>query len=593
MNDISEKRICQNCRGEFIIEPDDFGFYEKMQVPPPTFCPECRVQRRMIRRNERVLYSRTCAGSGKKIISYYEASVPFPVYGREYWYSDNWDGTIYGRPYDFSKNFFEQFIALAQVAPRLNLWQVNSVNSDYSNYIVDSKNCYLCFTALGNNEDSMYSSYITGSINCLDCDLLNKCDRCYECFNCDTCYNCQYSIDSNNCRDSAFLADCNNCSDCFGCVGLRDKQYHIWNKPYNKEEYKKELSILKIPARQNVNFFKEKLSKLWMEFPHRYMHSKKNENVTGDYVTNSKNCKNSFMINNSEDSKNLFYCLNLKSSMEVTVSTVVNELLYECHAIPKQNQNIKFSDLCSNGCSEVEYSSNCDGCSHIFGCIGLRKKEYCILNKQYSKEEYQELVEKIKKQMDDIPYTDRSGRSYKYGEFFPPEASPFAYNESIAQEYFPLTKAEAEKSGYSWKELKEKNYKPTISPLAVPEDLEKIKDDFINEVVGCLNEGKGNHNCTTAFRILPNELQFYRQSNIPIPLYCPNCRHHQRVRQRNSMKLSKRICQCAGEQSQNGVYKNTAKHIHQGKCEVEFETSYSPDRPEMVYCEKCYQQEVY
>jgi hypothetical protein len=32
-----ETKICQNCKKNFIIEPDDFGFYEKIKVPPPTF----------------------------------------------------------------------------------------------------------------------------------------------------------------------------------------------------------------------------------------------------------------------------------------------------------------------------------------------------------------------------------------------------------------------------------------------------------------------------------------------------------------------------------------------------------------------------
>jgi hypothetical protein len=27
-----ENKICQNCKGDFTIEPDDFGFYEKMNV---------------------------------------------------------------------------------------------------------------------------------------------------------------------------------------------------------------------------------------------------------------------------------------------------------------------------------------------------------------------------------------------------------------------------------------------------------------------------------------------------------------------------------------------------------------------------------
>jgi len=578
----SETRKCQNCKNEFIIEPDDFGFYEKIKVPPPTFCPECRLQRRMIRRNERFLYSRTCSDTGKKIVSVYDADVSFPVYSREYWYSDNWDGTNYGRDYDFSRPFFEQLKELAEVAPRLNLWSVNTVNSDYSNYIVDSKNCYLCFTALGGNEDCMYSGYLNGSINCIDCDYITKCDKCYQCFNCDNSYNCQYSIDSSNCRDSAFLADCSDCSDCFGCVGLRNKQYHIWNKAYTKEEYQAELVNLKMPSRQNVVFFKDKLNKLWLEFPHRYMHGKKNQNVTGDYVINSNNCKNSFFINNSEDSKNLFFTFGLKTSMDVIISPLNNELLYECHAIPKQNQNIKFSDLVSNGSDDVEYSSNCEGCSHIFGCIGLRKKEYCILNKQYAKEEYEKLVKDIKEHMKKVPYTSKGGQIYAYGEFFPPEISPFTYNESIAQEHFPLTKIEAEKQGLQWKDLKEKNYQATLSPLIVPDDPTQNKTDLITEIIGCMNEGKGEHNCTIAFRILPDELQFYKQGNIPIPVYCPNCRHHQRLGQRNPLKLWRRQCMC------------DKKHYnHEGHCEVEFETSYALERPEIVYCEKCYQQEVY
>jgi len=390
------------------------------------------------------------------------------------------------------------------------------------------------------------------------------------------------------------MADCGNCSDCFGCVGLRDKQYCIWNKQYSKEEYQKELELLKIPSRKNITYFKDKLNQMWLNFPRRYMHGKKNENGTGDYVNNSANCKNAFFVNNSEASKNIFYTMGLKTSMDVTVSPLNNELLYECHAIPKQNQNVKFSDLCSNGSIDVEYSSNCDSCSSIFGCIGLRKKEYCILNKQYTKAEYEQLVKKIKKQMDQMPYTDRGGRIYKYGEFFPADASPFAYNESIAQEHFPLNKQQALTLGFNWKELKEKNYKTTLSPLTVSDDPIIIEDSITKEILECLNKGIGEHNCTTAFRILTDELGFYKQNHIPIPVYCPNCRHHQRLNQRNPLKLWVRTCQCAGLQSENGFHINTGTHFHGiNQCSIEFESSFDPEGKEIVYCEKCYQQEVY
>src|ERR1035437_2546211 len=113
-----ESRNCQNCKKDFIIEPDDFGFYEKIGVPTPTFCSDCRFQRRPTRRNERALNMRTCSGTGNKIVSVYDENVSFPVYSREYWYGDNWDGIEYGRDYDFSKSFFEQLIELGKVAPR-------------------------------------------------------------------------------------------------------------------------------------------------------------------------------------------------------------------------------------------------------------------------------------------------------------------------------------------------------------------------------------------------------------------------------------------------------------------------------------------
>ncbi|MFH1193084.1 MAG: hypothetical protein V1656_02080 [Candidatus Jorgensenbacteria bacterium] len=45
--------------------------------------------------------------------------------------------------------------------------------------------------------------------------------------------------------------------------------------------------------------------------------------------------------------------------------------------------------------------------------------------------------------------------------------------------------------------------------------------------------------------------------------------------------------------SENGAYTNTVPHIHGGgKCPNEFETSYAPERKEIVYCESCYNAEV-
>src|SRR3989344_9286734 len=56
----SEIRTCQNCKADFAIESEDFDFYKKIKVPPPTWCPECRMVRRLTFRNDRSLYRRKC-----------------------------------------------------------------------------------------------------------------------------------------------------------------------------------------------------------------------------------------------------------------------------------------------------------------------------------------------------------------------------------------------------------------------------------------------------------------------------------------------------------------------------------------------------
>ncbi len=150
-----EKRICQNCKTEFRIEPEDFVFYEKMQVPPPTFCPECRMIRRFLFRNERNLYRRKDDTGGKEIFSGISSQSPLKVYEKEYWWSDAWDPMEYSHDYDFSRSFLEQFRDLMRAVPWPSRNFLNMINSDYSDNASNLKNCYLCFN-ISDAEDSAY-----------------------------------------------------------------------------------------------------------------------------------------------------------------------------------------------------------------------------------------------------------------------------------------------------------------------------------------------------------------------------------------------------------------------------------------------------
>src|SRR6185503_14223080 len=112
-------------------------------------------------------------------------------------------------------------------------------------------------------------------------------------------------------------------------------------------------------------------------------------------------------------------------------------------------------------------------CKYIFGCVGLRNAKYCIFNKQYTKEEYEELMPKIIEHMNKVPYIDKKGKEYKFGEFFPSELSPFGYNETEAPEHFPLTKEEALAKGFKWQDnIQRTTGKETLKPENIPDSID-------------------------------------------------------------------------------------------------------------------------
>jgi len=586
----SEIRNCQNCKNQFTIEPDDFSFYEKIKVPPPTFCPQCRLQRRMTWRNERSLYKRNCDLCKTSIISIYKPQSPFKVYCHDCFRSDTWDPLSYGRNYDFTKPFFQQFHELQIQVPRLNLMVTDCVDSDYINGAYHDKNCYLIF-ASDEDEDCAYSHSIFYCKNVYDCLGVHHAEWCAGDVNCEKIFNTYYSQDCFDSYNLFFCTDCANCHDCIGCTGLRNQSYSIFNQRYSKEEYSKRLAEMKLGTVAGFSVVYEKARQLKTNFPVKYYHGNNNLRSEGDYLFHCKASSSIFDCQNIEDSKYLYIGNRVKDSYDGYA--IVDNIELNLEVI---SHNSSFSKFCLSYWHGTDgtYGDTCESCNNVFGCIGLRNKQYCILNKQYAKEEYEALVPKIIEHMKSMPYMDRNGKQYGFGEFYPSEISPFAYNETVAQEFFPLTKSEIQKN-FSWFEPENKNYKATLTSFNLPQDIKDAKDDLTKEVVECEHNGKCGDQCTSAFRLLSSELDFYRKANLPLPRLCSNCRHFGRMRSKNPLKLWHGKCQCAGEKSANGVYANTGTHSSHAKgesCPSEFETSYSPERPEIVYCEQCYNAEV-
>ncbi len=580
---MSETHTCQNCHEEFAIEPEDFSFYERIQVPPPTWCPLCRFQRRLAYRNERKIFWNTSVKSGKRILALYSKGSKVTLYDEDEWREDDWDALQYGRDIDEHKTFFEQIYELAQAVPRVPRSTESNVRSDFTANIGWSKDCYLVFNCSG-AENCAYGNQVDFSRDCFESSHVKKCERCYESFWHTSCHQTHFSSQCEDCTGVWFSRNCRGCINCFGCVNLRNQSYCFFNEKLSKKEYQKRIDRLRLDKWTSVSEMKNRVKKFWLGSPVRYMTGTNNANVLGEYISNSKNVYRGYLIRGGED---LRHCQDLnepstKDSMDVSIWGKNTDLCYETSICGGDISRLKFCVECWPENSDLEYCMFMKNSSNCFGCVGLRNKQYCILNKQYPKEEYEALVQKIRKHMDEDPYVNTEGIIYRYGEFFPIEHAPFGYNSSLVFDHFPLTKEEALAKGYAWDDPESKEYETSMNASELPDSIRDVQDDILSKIISC-------ERCKRAYRIIRPELDFLRAEGIPLPRTCVDCRHAARISQRNKVQLYARQCMCDYK-----IYKNSGEHTHhpEGRCSNEFETSYAPDRPEIVYCEQCYNSEV-
>ncbi len=621
-------RTCRVSGKKFTITADDLDFYRKMEIISaedyeklksssfakasdderaeivkncvglPTLCPEERQRRRLAWRNERKLYARKCDLCEKSIISIYDKNAEFPVYCQDCWWSDKWDAKKFSRDFDFSRPFFEQFHELERSVPHIALHVLGNENSDYVNACGYAKNCYLSFQC-DFAESCLYCNSSSHSVSCTDCLIVNKSELCYEGINLDHCYNCLYSQNSKNCFDSYFIKSCIGCNNCFGCVNLRNKSYYFMNKPYSKEEYKKH--VAEFLAKNSLANLRTNFQKFLAKFPQKYAEIKNCEDCSGDNLSNSKNARDCYDCFQVEDCR---FCADFETSndcYDYNFGGYDSELCCEIGSGGKNCYNVRFSINIWGNVRDSEYISVGRSLSNCFGCAGLRDSKYCILNKQYTKEEYEKTREKIIEHMKNsplVPLNEGEGArsasgGVEWGEFFPIELSPFAYNETVAQEYFPLNPNPLTPlSGgtnqqvfhqnpnlnfkYKWKDKISRDFRPATIE-SIPDDIKDVDDSICREILACNNplnppcQGEDNscssQKCGKNYQIQKPELRFYRKMNLPIPRKCPDCRHADRMKLRNPRTLFERSC---------------------SDCEKDIQTTFAPDRPEKVLCEECY-----
>jgi len=548
-----ETGTCRITGKLFEIAQAEIDFCERIGVPLPDIAPQERIRELMAFRNEWKLYRRKCTATGKEIISAYAPDAPFSVYENSVWWGDSWDGCEYGRDFDFNRPFFEQFSELQKIVPREGTSIFNCENCDYNSHLRQSRNCYL--NALGiKSEDCLYTYWTVENKDVLDSMFINYSTLQYEGRHLNYCYNGVMLDECNNCTDCYFSYQLRGSNHCLFCSNLANKSYHLWNKPCTKEEFEAVKNKFLCGSLDAFEKAKQQFQDMKKGAVRRYAYMLKCENCTGDHLLACKNCFDTFEGLNGEDCYHLTSFGNCKDVHNVYSAgwEPCEEIYYS--AVVRGSQNLAF-------CNYIWFSNNlryCDSCvssENCFGCIGLKHKKFCILNKQYDASSFDRL------RMTIIQHMKKTG---EWGQFFSPGLSPFAYNETPAQVFLPFKKEEILKRGWRWKEQDIRDYQPATLK-EIPDNIRDISDNITKEILACAV-------CRKNYRIIAQELKFYRLMNLPIPRLCPECRNKNRIQSDNPRELFQREC---------------------SKCKEDISSPYGLERPEIVYCEKCYLENVY
>ncbi len=510
-------RTCRISGKEFTITDQEISLLEKLSpiigwekfpLPLPTLCPEERLQRKFPFRNHLSLFRRTDSETGESLISSYPPDSTYTIYSQPHWWSDTWNPLDYGRVFSSEKTITEQIATLWHdvPTPALDNAYLTTENSDYINGCGPSKDCYLTSNS-AYNERCLYGWFIFHSSNILDSNYITNCEYCSHSQHLWKCYGVHYSWDVSECRDSRYIFSCQWSQNLLGCVGLKNQKYQIFNTPCTHEEFEntvKKLAQDRVFRKDFESRVQNLIQKVWLE-PCALTGS---VDSTGDFCYDSKNAYESYNIGDCEDILYITDSFNTRDSAHISMWWDRTTLSYDSIDIGLNVSNIYFSTACWEWSRYNFYSHKCNNCQYLFGCSWLRGRSYCIFNTQYTKNDWEEMVQKIIRQMQ---------TEWTWWEFLDPTYAPFAYNESLGDIFAPISREVALSRWYRWSDREDvppEGITKIIPGDRLPDTITWIPDDVLQWAIQCTKTGK-------LFQIQPLELEMLRRFSTPIPRIHP------------------------------------------------------------------------
>lgn len=563
----------------------------KYSLPLPSQSPRARNIQRMLFRNDRSFYKGKSDHDGNSIISIYPPWTDATVYEVNSRYQDFWNPMSYTKDWEERDDVFDVMWKLIKKVPRLNVDGIWCENSDYCNYCGYDKNCYMDIAG-ENNEDCYYCLFTKYSKRCADCTFVYNSEFCYEaisCYDCNKLVYCQYIENSHDCY---FSFDLKNCSHCLRCWNLRNQNYCIMNKQFSKEEYHKIIDQIINGTYSGYQVGLTRFHELRKNFIYPAFSQVNTEWSIGNNVKDMKNSSFTFNALEIEDSHYLYDVMHAKNCLDLNYSLFQPESSYQLMSTLELKQSI--CNVATHHSHHVYYCQLCNNSAYLFGCVGLNNKQYCIFNKQYSKDEYFVILAKILKQL------SRTGQRWRY---FPSNMSFHPYNDTVAWEYYPISSiithgqeqvvnihgegkvtllepekfispaildlGGEEKIPIMWRTKNEEvnisSDMKTISSEDLPDNICNTNVEIMKTAIFCQDTGR-------PYRIVWPEYRLYQKLNIPLPRKHHDVRHLERMKLRPWREIYLRNCD---------------------KTWKEILSIYPSDAPFKVYSEEAWRQEIY
>lgn len=504
-----KQRACKISGRAFIVHPAQEEFLCKLtrlnpelraNFPPPSVCPSEQIRLLSTYGNVCHLSRSKSALSGQELLTRFRPEEGYRVVTTEEFWSDRIDNIQCGRPYDFSKPLEKQWKDLLHSAYLLPLNSGNVENSDFVNSARNVRNSYLSFVIF-DCEDCFYCYDIQRSHNCTACFSVRESQYCYECTDIHRCYECFFSTSLTGCNECIGCFDCRGCKRCIGCKGMDHADWCIFNEQVTPAEYAALHQEILCGSRIALERYLPRFPGMQLK-QELSAHDVLNcEDCTGAHL---RNCRNLVQCYGCVSCEDCGYLIGGFDSSDCWVGWGINsELCYQ--SVGSSLRNCHFCYHTYN-CSSCFYSfmMNSD-CNHCFGCVGLVKKSYCILNRQYSRADYFDLLPRI------VAHLCSTG---EWGEFFSPNVSPHPYEDSWADLHVEPEPLEIiRQRGYRLlTSMPQADAPQTIRETFILPDtvLDVNWADVSGKAIKCEESGK-------LFNIQKKELAFHCQYKLPLP----------------------------------------------------------------------------